>query len=145
LLEQKSITLTIVKPECKTEAQCDQIKIAQVISNFLSNAIKFSEQNSSIIIAIIADELFSDLGMTPALRLSVADQGIGIPDDELEYIFDKFIQSSKTKTNAGGTGLGLAICKEFIDAHHGRIWAEHNPKGGAIFNFVIPLGQPKNS
>ena len=43
--------------------------------------------------------------------------------------------------NAGGTGLGLSICKEFIDAHHGRIWAEHNPCGGSVFNFVIPLEQ----
>jgi len=142
LLNNKQITLSVIPPECSTEAYFDNVKIAQVITNFLSNAIKFSEQNAVIKAEIKADELFSDLGTTPALRLSLTDNGIGIPSDELECIFDKFIQSSKTKTNAGGTGLGLAICKEFIDAHHGRIWAEVNPEGGAIFNFVIPLEQP---
>jgi len=143
LLDNKNITLKVITSQTDTAAQFDYTKISQVISNFLSNAIKFSNQNTRISIEIKADELFSDLGIVPALRMTLTDQGIGIPNDELEFIFDKFIQSSKTKTNAGGTGLGLAICKEFIDAHHGRIWAEHNPKGGAIFNFVIPLDQPK--
>jgi len=54
-------------------------------------------------------------------------------------VFDKFVQSSKTKTGAGGTGLGLAICHEIITAHKGRIWAENRPEGGAMFSFEIPL------
>lgn len=129
-------------PLCSTFVQFDDIKIIQVITNFLSHAIKFSGRGSTLSIEIKKETLFSDLGGIQAICLSVIDQGIGIPDDELEYIFDKFIQSSMTKTNAASTGLGLSICKEFIDALHGRIWAEHNPCGGSIFNFVIPLEQP---
>lgn len=138
-LISKQISVNIIKPKCNTVARLDMVKIGQVITNFLSNAIKFSTPGSPLYLEIKADELFSDEGIFPGLRFSIIDQGIGIPNNELEYIFDKFIQSSKTKTSAGGTGLGLSICKEFIDAHQGRIWAEHNPQGGAIFNFVIPL------
>ncbi|NOR70328.1 MAG: hypothetical protein GQ532_11665, partial [Methylomarinum sp.] len=61
-----------------------------------------------------------------------------IPEDELDNVFDKFIQSSKTKSNAGGTGLGLSVSKEIIRLHHGEIWAEQRANGGAIFKFIIP-------
>jgi len=144
-LNEKNLLIKFINSEHNTQAQFDTVKISQVITNFLSNAIKFSEQGTTLSIEIKADELFSDAGISNGLCLSITDQGIGIPDNELDTIFDKFIQSSKTKTGAGGTGLGLAICKEFIDAHHGRIWAEHNPEGGSIFNFVIPLQQSKKN
>ena len=61
------------------------------------------------------------------------DHGPGIPEGELEAVFDKFVQSSKTKSAAGGTGLGLAICREIAEAHGGRMWAENAPGGGALF------------
>jgi len=77
--------------------------------------------------------------VVPAITLAVVDEGIGIPVDELDAVFDKFVQSSKTKSGAGGTGLGLAICKEIMDHHHGKIWAENNAKGGATFNFSLPI------
>ncbi len=77
------------------------------------------------------------------IRIDVRDQGVGIPEDELESVFDKFVQSSKTRTGAGGTGLGLAICREIIQAHYGRIWAENNPSGGACISCILPLRQPQ--
>ena len=64
--------------------------------------------------------------------VTVEDAGPGVPETELETIFDKFIQSSSTKTGAGGTGLGLAICREIITAHHGRIFASNLPSRGAV-------------
>ncbi len=70
----------------------------------------------------------------------VTDEGPGIPDDELRAVFDKFVQSKKTKTGKGGTGLGLAICDHIIKAHGGRIWAENAGPRGAAFTFVIPRG-----
>jgi len=74
----------------------------------------------------------------PALRLIVSDEGVGIPESELEKVFDKFVQSSKTKNGAGGTGLGLAICREIVAAHGGAVWARNNAAGGAEFFLELP-------
>jgi signal transduction histidine kinase len=101
-----------------------------VIRNLLSNAIKFSPEGS--LITIFSEDLGREV------LYSVSDTGVGIPGDELEAIFDKFIQSSKTKTGSGGTGLGLPISTQIINDHNGRLWAENNPDGGAVFKFIIP-------
>jgi signal transduction histidine kinase len=66
--------------------------------------------------------------------VTVLDQGPGVPEAELETIFNKFVQSSLTKTGAGGTGLGLAICHEIVTSLDERIWAENHPLGGAKFS-----------
>ncbi|NOQ15834.1 MAG: PAS domain S-box protein [Methyloprofundus sp.] len=122
-----------------TLANFDSARISQVISNLLSNAIKFSIAKQAIFINFALYEFLSvDEQPVQGLLCSIRDQGVGIPEDELNSVFDKFIQSSKTKSNAGGTGLGLAICEEIIKAHNGKIWAEQYEGGGAIFKFVIP-------
>lgn len=121
----------------------DSDRIGQVVTNLLSNALKFSQPGESVSIAISSDQLqIKETGLKPrsipGFRVVVRDRGIGIPDDELAAVFDKFVQSSKTKSGAGGTGLGLAISKEIIESHCGGIWAENAPTGGAVFTFVIP-------
>ena len=73
------------------------------------------------------------------MQLSVKDNGLGIPEDELETIFNKFVQSSSTNRGAGGTGLGLAICKEFVELHRGKIWAENNLDKGASVFISLPV------
>ena len=123
---------TSIKGDCL--GNFDQVRMGQVITNLLSNAIKFTPDGKSISIAITTDKSAN----SPTLCLSIEDEGIGIPEDELEGVFDKFIQSSKTKTSAGGTGLGLSICKEIISSHHGKIWAEHGVNG-SVFKFTIPI------
>jgi len=127
--------------------KCDEIKIGQVVRNLISNAIKFSPNGKKVMILLKSSELsingeHSD--SVPAVLFTVTDQGIGIPENEYKTIFDKFTQSTKTKTNAGGTGLGLAICKEITTAHNGKIWAENNPDGGATFSFILPYEQEMN-
>jgi signal transduction histidine kinase len=77
-------------------------------------------------------------GPMPALEVSVRDQGPGIPDDELESIFEKFVQSSRTRTGAGGKGLGLAICRQIVRLHGADIRATNHPDGGAVFTFQLP-------
>jgi signal transduction histidine kinase len=143
-IQEKGLTLNVLPPNCPTQAEFDDLRIGQVITNLLGNAIKFTPEGKAIHIRIQEDTLpagrrMEDEGNVPALRMSIEDEGVGIPEGEQTAIFDKFIQSSKTKTGAGGTGLGLAISKEIIEGHRGRIWAENAPQGGAVFHFVIPV------
>ena len=70
--------------------------------------------------------------------MEVHDEGPGVPEAELEQIFEAFVQSSKTKDGSGGTGLGLAICRKIIDAMDGTIVAGNGPAGGAIFTIILP-------
>ena len=71
-------------------------------------------------------------------HISVRDHGPGIPPQELDSIFEAFVQSSRTKDGSGGTGLGLAICRKIMDGHAGRIHARNHPDGGAVFDILLP-------
>ena len=138
LFKEKQLDVTIENSNAIKQIICDNFKIAQVVRNLLSNSAKFSQEGSGIIISLSDAVLNRENQELPALQVSVRDFGVGVPNSELKSIFDKFSQSSKTKTGAGGTGLGLAICSEIITAHNGRIWAEHNHPEGVIFKFIIP-------
>jgi PAS domain S-box-containing protein len=133
LTKERNMSIDFKVPDFNDTVEIDQKKIAQVIGNLLTNTIKFSKHNGIIRIKLSKKE--------KGLNFGIIDDGVGIPDDELETIFDKFVQSSKTNTGAGGTGLGLAICKEIINAHNGKIWAENNQEGGSTFNFMLPFKQ----
>lgn len=143
LVDNKNITVFFNDYD-KFACVCDKGKIMQVVINILSNAIKFTAENKSIFIDISDYSHYqiktgNEEKFIAAWKVKFSDQGIGIPDGELDKVFDKFIQSSKTKTGAGGTGLGLSICKEIIEAHKGKIWAENNKEeSGAIFIFILP-------
>ncbi len=134
LLDNKNITLTTDITATNTQSVFDKQRIIQVLINIISNSVKFSPNDTSIRVTL------SDwhAGGLEGLCCSVGDEGPGIPVDELEAVFDKFIQSSKTRSGAGGTGLGLSICLEIVKAHAGRIWAENKQSKGALFSFVIP-------
>jgi signal transduction histidine kinase len=131
LIQKKQIMLRQEVGKDFSTLVCDPDKILQVLINLLSNAIKFTDENGSIAIQCSATDATAEI--------AIQDSGIGIPESELETVFDKFVQSSKTKNGAGGTGLGLAICREIVQAHHGKIWAENNPQGGARFILRLPL------
>ncbi|RDH86191.1 MAG: hypothetical protein DIZ78_08360 [endosymbiont of Escarpia spicata] len=138
-ITDQGVLCELLPPETDTIGEFDALRIGQVITNLLSNAIKFTATGGHIQISISQDIMDIDGHEIPGLQLSVLDQGVGIPETELDTIFDKFIQSSKTRTGAGGTGLGLAISKEIIEVHAGRIWAENNLEQGAQFHFLIPV------
>ncbi|MBU2646554.1 PAS domain S-box protein [bacterium] len=131
IISKKNINIDFKIPENEPETMLDIAKIMQVIRNLIANSIKFCEPDQTIKMRIGEKE--------DHLLFSISDNGVGIPEDELESVFEKFRQSSRTMTNAGGTGLGLAICKKIILRHDGLIWAENNPDGGSIFKFQIPI------
>ena len=141
MIEEKDLSLKVVDPSILTKVICDYYKVGQVIRNLLSNAIKFTPEGRNIDIRFERNELEHENNTVSCLQVSVCDQGVGIPENELMSVFDKFTQSSKTKTGAGGTGLGLSICREIVKAHHGKIWVKNNPEGGATFSFTLPYKQ----
>lgn len=144
LFRDKNLTLEIRRfPDADPVVRADRERLGQVVRNLLSNAIKFTPEGKCISVTLSEDVLqhgrrSSDSALRPALRLDVSDQGIGIPPDELEAVFDKFTQSTKTRTGAGGTGLGLAICREIVELHAGRIKARNLNGGGAAFEVLLP-------
>jgi PAS domain S-box-containing protein len=136
LAEKKGLKIQIIPPEISTNAFFDQGRIGQVIRNILSNGVKFSNPGTTISVAFA-----HQIGQhnRTLLLTTISNQGVGIPANELGAIFDKFAQSSKTKTGAGGTGLGLAICKQIIEDHRGKIWAGMGNDGSTRFHFTLPL------
>ncbi len=117
-------------------ASADDFRLQQVLRNVLANAIRFAPAGSEIAVTWRRDG-------ADALCVRVRDHGPGIPTDELESIFESFVQSSRTKDGSGGTGLGLAICRKIMAAHHGRISAHNHPAGGAVFEFRLPALAPR--
>lgn len=135
LMLDKDIRYDIDVGQHLAMADVDQRTMTQVMINLLSNAIKFSPENGTLSCTIAVDG-------ADHLLISLSDEGPGIPESELGAIFDKFVQSSKTKTKAGGTGLGLAICLQIVEAHHGQIWYENNKTGQGATAFVrLPIHQ----
>lgn len=131
VLSERQLSLDHMMPSLHPHVMLDRNTITLVLQNLLSNAVKFSPPGSTISIDLQHND--------EAVVVSVGDQGVGIPETEIDAIFEKFMQSSQTKTGAGGTGLGLTICREILMAHQGRIWAENRPEGGAKFSFALPL------
>ena len=135
LLRARQVGLDLKLPEQALMIQADVTRIHQVLRNVVANALKFSSPGQRITIGL--EPVRAD-----SLLFYVQDQGCGIPQDELENIFEPFVQSSFTKDGSGGTGLGLAICRQIVQVHGGTIHAENIAAGGAIFYINLPLGIP---
>jgi signal transduction histidine kinase len=117
--------------------EADRDRLSQVIHNFLDNALKFTIHNNQTIFVIV-DKKKEDEEEKKVVIVSVKDTGEGIPEKILPKLFSKFT----TSDSSTGTGLGLYICKNIVEAHGGRIWAENNlDEDGAIFSFTLPIAK----
>lgn len=145
LCYEKHIEIFFIHPKNikKFNIEFDLYRIAQVIRNFLSNAIKYSGSDVFISLSFVDKEgKKSTQEKAASILVEVRDNGVGVPENELHVIFFPFSQSSRTNKKAGGTGLGLALCAEIIYAHNGKIWAFNNVnEAGSTFCFTIPLEQ----
>jgi len=143
LATQRGIELVFETGIQRQIVWCDSVRAHQVLANVLSNAIKFSPDGAKVHIRIrrpSEEERKSSLAV--GILLQVIDQGPGIPEDEMESIFDRFTQSSKTRTGAGGTGLGLPISREIMRLHQGYIKACNNPEIGSCFTIGFLVNRP---
>ncbi|MEN1020908.1 cell wall metabolism sensor histidine kinase WalK [Listeria monocytogenes] len=111
--------------------EIDEDKVMQVLDNIISNANKYSPDGGRISFYL---KKFED-----EIEVRIADEGLGVPDEDLANVFDRFFRVDKARSREmGGTGLGLAIAREVIEAHGGRIWAERNKNKGTIIKFTLP-------
>jgi CheY-like chemotaxis protein/two-component sensor histidine kinase len=134
----KQLTFEINKSQnLPEEVIGDQIRLNQILSNLLSNALKFTNSGS---IKVAVSEI-ERKGNQSKIEFVISDTGIGIPKDKHSAIFDSFTQASADTTrHFGGTGLGLAICKKLIELQGGTISLESEPQKGSTFTFVLSFG-----
>jgi PAS domain S-box-containing protein len=129
--EEKHIRLELTIPEHLPAFSADSHQLAWVITNLLSNALRYTDTGGKVQLTAREEK--------QGLFVTVADTGHGISQENLETVFDKFVQvKSSTETTPGSVGLGLAIAREVVEAHGGRIWVESQVGIGSTFFFTIP-------
>lgn len=151
LAKEKKIELKLEAQKEIAHTYFDSQRIEQVVTNLVSNAVKFTNENGKIIIKtetiplekVDKSKIFdlqNPVFYENYIKVSVADSGIGIAPGDIVKVFDKFqqIENSLNRKN-GGTGLGLPIAKQLIEAHRGFIWVESEPNIGTTFSFILPI------
>jgi signal transduction histidine kinase/CheY-like chemotaxis protein len=135
---QKHLELAVdIAPECPEVIAGDPVRIRQILTNLVGNAIKFTERGEVLVRVAPA-------GQEPGtLQFSVCDTGIGVPREKQADIFEAFAQGDASTTRKyGGTGLGLTICSRLVNLMGGRLWVESEVERGSVFRFTIPLSRP---
>jgi EAL domain-containing protein (putative c-di-GMP-specific phosphodiesterase class I)/signal transduction histidine kinase/CheY-like chemotaxis protein/HPt (histidine-containing phosphotransfer) domain-containing protein len=136
----KSIDLAaVVDPDTPRSITGDPVRLSQIVSNLVNNALKFTPRG------FVKLAIGPAVGRPQSIEIRVSDSGIGIPQDKLATIFEAFSQADQSTTRQfGGTGLGLAICKRLVEAMGGEVTVESQPGSGATFLVVVPAcGPPK--
>jgi signal transduction histidine kinase len=129
LAAEASIDMKFEIGEQLPDIWADQDRLIQVLENLIGNAIKFTPRGGCILVT-------ANLDLEQFVRCSVADTGVGISEEDLPHVFDRFWQAQAGSHS--GAGLGLAVCKGIIEQHGGRIWAERRVDRGTRFSFTIP-------
>jgi PAS domain S-box-containing protein len=120
----------VVQGKADSGIRGDRYRLIQVVTNYLSNGIKYSNGQKDVLIDIKKEN--------GHIIFSVKDNGIGISPDQLPFIFERFFRAEKTR-NMEGMGLGLFLCRRIIEEHDGRVWAESEEGKGSVFYFSIPV------
>ena len=125
------VSLTLESDHSEIIIEADEDRIEQVLTNLIDNAIRHTPEEGSVTLTV---QSFED-----AVEMSVIDTGIGIPEEDIPFVFERFYKADKARTRGkGGTGLGLAIAKNIVDSHEGLLYVKRGKEGGTIFTFVLP-------
>ncbi|WP_242944845.1 sensor histidine kinase [Clostridium chauvoei] len=130
-VESKKINIMFDTEFEELDIKCDPDKIERVVLNVISNAVKFTENNGNILVYISADEEW--------VKISIKDDGVGIPYEIRGFIFERFVQNDKS-LNRGteGSGIGLALVKSLVELHDGKVYLEDNNEKGSEFVIKLP-------
>jgi two-component system OmpR family sensor kinase/two-component system sensor histidine kinase BaeS len=131
LAQDRGITLVLDLPEALPRVVADRRRIAQVLGNLIVNALRYTPSGGTVTLSARADD--------GAVTVAVRDTGIGMPPEELPYVFERFWRGEKSRSrDSGGSGLGLAIARELVVLHDGEISVESAPGRGTTFRFTLP-------
>ncbi|GKU83862.1 PAS domain-containing sensor histidine kinase [Niallia sp. NCCP-28] len=134
LTKEQNVIFERKLPKHAAFVEVDEDKLTQVMDNIISNALKYSPEGGKITFSLKEQE--------KQIIVSISDNGVGIPKENLEKVFDRFYRVDKARTRKlGGTGLGLAIAKEMVEAHGGKIWATSKEGKGTKVSFTLPYIQ----
>jgi len=137
------LSVSMNLPDEKSIIQTDHTKLAQILTNLIKNAIKFTKSGS---IEFGYNSNGVDTLHATSMQFFVKDTGVGIPEDQIDMIFERFRQGSVSLTRAyEGAGLGLSISKAFVNMLDGKIWVESEPNNGSIFFFELPVNNSETS
>ena len=141
ILANNKVTLNFESYTTKLNMDFDADKVGKIVNNLLSNAYKFTPDGGTITVSldVVLGEIVNNK-KTDMIRISVADNGKGISDEEKKHVFERFYQVNEHEVQPqGGSGIGLNLVKKFTELHGGRVSVEDNPGGGAIFIVDLPI------
>jgi two-component system sensor histidine kinase BaeS len=142
LADEKDIRVDCMLDEKLLEIEADADRLNQVFYNILVNAIRYSPTKSIVKVVTVQEEIEGRLW----LKVSVADNGPGIAQEDIPHIFDHFYRGDKSRDRkSGGSGLGLAIVKQLVEIHGGRVAVESKLGEGSVFQILLPVGLEENS
>jgi signal transduction histidine kinase/putative methionine-R-sulfoxide reductase with GAF domain len=142
LADEKSQQVALELPEDLPQVWGDRHRLTQVLTNLVSNAIKYTPEGGEIMIrARQADNLWDPDGAPQVLHLAVVDNGIGIKPEDQAKIFQQYFRTEEGKDAASGTGLGLNITRYLVEMQGGKIWFESEFGAGTTFHFTVPLAE----
>jgi two-component system, OmpR family, sensor kinase len=127
------VTIRCTPPKCPDVVFCDRGRVRQAVSILLDNAVKYTPKGGLVVVAVRESEEWA--------KIEVSDTGIGIPEDQLPLVFERFHRADEARAS-GGAGLGLAIARQIAEAHGGRIEATSSPGEGSTFTFMLPRKHP---
>jgi two-component system sensor histidine kinase BaeS len=128
----KSVALTLKAENPEISVMVDAQRMEQVIGNLIGNSLRYVSGNGRIDLEILEKQ--------PDVEIKVIDNGPGVPEEELPFIFDRFWRVEKSRARVtGGAGLGLAISKQLVEGQGGHIMAQNRPEGGLVITITIPL------
>jgi len=142
LAVSRNILLQYIKPQDEIEIYYDHDKLEKVLNNLLSNAFKFTPENGFITITLDTIHSRNDSYPDGAIKISVHDSGVGVSEDDIDNIFERFTQGHKSPQHISeGSGIGLALTKELVELHHGHIGISSIPDEGTMFDVILPMGK----
>lgn len=157
MAKEKKLTLKTKIEDNFTDIFADSHRLEQVLTNLVSNAIKFTPEGGEIEIETKVVDV-QDIKYNPVFEsefknldgkyvmVTVKDTGIGIAKDDLAHVFDQFAQiENSLSRKVGGSGLGLPIARQLLEAHNGAIWCDSEPNAGSAFRFIIPVAEEKSN